>query len=184
MIDTLLRATLLFSLAFAVSCQNAAPQPDPAAAKAAELPPGNLPFQFNPRPANRVVQDWCTGDFSETVPLFAFKDDYNRRYFLLGNGGAYQLIVDWGKLKAAVYLRLADQYVEIGTGNNYPACASKIENMSLKKGDGVFVYDNGQGINFQAEVRPAPQGGYQFEIILPPVNGTYGLTIKRCPTCR
>lgn len=170
-------------LAAACRAKSDAPAPGPAVA-APESAPAGLHFRLNnAKIVYGVVEDgnWCAGDYSQTIVINPDRNDYNRRYFYLGDG-VYKVIVN-GSLGTSSFMlrRTGAEEVEVSTGTQYP-CLSSPKNFLLSGNTDHWDYDNQGGIKYSVNVKPY-ENWLRLEIVFPPDSG-YGLVVDRCSNCQ
>lgn len=180
------RIAVFFLLLSTGACQSGAEAP------AASQPPGK-PTPTGPHfrlsSAKAVTGllaegDWCLGDFTEAVPLFPHRTDFNKRYFVLGDG-LYKAVARGESGAATFFVRRAGsgQAVDVYTGANFPACLSEPKNFSLGADGSGFQYDNGYAQNGTRFGVGLTADGSQVEFNLP-AGAVYGMTVHRCANCR
>ncbi|HNL40250.1 MAG: hypothetical protein U0U46_21425 [Saprospiraceae bacterium] len=183
-------AFLFFTLTvWFAACQ--APEDKNAAALPTSPPASALPpsgYYFTPGKAGMIKGelqdgDWCKGDFSESVVVNPDRDDYNKRWFYLGNG-VHKIIVSGSKGASSFMLRKSgDRSVEVLTSTQFPMCLSSRKNFDIKDFSTQWGYDNqGGGIIYKVGV-VADNNWPRIDIYLPP-EGAYGMAVYRCVNCQ
>lgn len=103
------RIAVFFLLLFAGACQSGAEAP--GASPAPDKPAARNGPHFRLSQAKAVTGllaegDWCLGDFTEAVPLFPHRTDFNKRYFVLGEG-LYKVVARGESGAATFFVRRA-----------------------------------------------------------------------------
>lgn len=127
--------------------------------------------------------DWCKGNFSESVVVNPDREDYNKRWFYLGNG-VHKVIVSGSKGASSFMLRKnGERSVEVLTSAQFPMCLSSRKNFDIQDFSTQWGYDNhGGGIIYKTGV-VADNNWPRIDIYLPP-EGSYGMTVYRCVNCQ
>lgn len=181
------RITVFFLLLFTVACQSGAEAPGGTQAPGKPAAPSGPHFRLSPAKAVTGLLsegDMCLGDFTEAVPLFPHRTDFNKRYFVLGDG-LYRVVARDESGAATFFVRRAGsgQAVDVFTGANFPACLSEPKNFSLSADGSGFQYDNGYAQNGTRFGVSLVADGSQVEFSLPS-EAVYGMTVHRCANCR
>ncbi len=151
----------------------------PPASKQQATPEGPH-FQFSkaaPVPRNEEKGNWCRIDYPEAIPIQADAADFNRRFFLIGEG-LYKVNIHAGNATSSFVLqRGAEEAVVLHTGLHFPGCLSTHRNFVIGT-DGFTRYDNRHNIQYTMHLQYSPAAG-TFVVIDLPKNAGYGLTVHR-----
>jgi hypothetical protein len=177
---------LLFLCWFAgiVSCSTQTPAPEAGKTENQAAATAGPAFRFSTAPAvvqPRVEGNWCDGAFEEGVPINAEAADPNRRYFSVSDG-VYMITVRLGTTVSSWMARPAGGgVVEVFTSANFPLCLSKQSSFHLRPNGAGLDFDNERKLNYGLEVQGV--GPQRITLDFPPGAG-YGVTVRRCATCR
>lgn len=140
-------------------------------------------FAISPHVFSSTLGDpnnWCSAKKGEVAVINADPQNYNRRYFALGNTPC-RIIVEKGQMTAAFMLHKTGRDIHIYTGEHLPRCLCQKDNIQVSS-DGLTIrYDNHRSIQFEVNFQELP-GGTQIALNLPENSG-YGMTVIRCDDC-
>lgn len=168
-------------LAFAACGTSPAP---PVASKQDEAPGQGPVLRFSQRPpitGGHVKTNWCLGSFGESLVINAEKDNYNRRYFYLGEG-VTKINVSGDGQASGFFLRRSDtSVVEVFHGAQFPDCLSMPSNFIPNENGRAFQYKNPRNLHYSVDIRD-DNGQPVITIELPPET-YYGMSVNRCINC-
>jgi len=161
------------------------PSPAASAGKASETIKGPYLrfFQGETIKGMREKGNWCYEDYPEAVVITADPVNSNRRRFGLG-ASVYKVTLDLGSSANSFILRNnPDGAIDLFTSDNYPLCLANRVNFKLDADAHGFQYDNEHKFKYAVELQAQNDGGL-FVAVDFSSGLNYGLTVRRCSTCR
>ncbi len=170
---------------FCTACQSNTGAPASKTETASPAPPEGWYFQYSKAKQNKgtfAEGNWCQADYSESVVINADRNDYNRRYFILGEG-VYKVTIT-GSMGASSFIlrKSGNQSVDLYTSDQNPTCLSSRKNFALKGPSDKWSYDNTGGIAYSVSIGPYEQWA-RVDILFPPDSG-FGMVANRCTNCQ
>ncbi len=168
---------LILLWCFALACTETSKPGVPSASNAPE--PDRLAFVFSKKamtPADEVNDDWCHVPFASAAVISADPANFNRRLFTLSDD-PHRVVVDYGKMVAALILKRTGNRVEIFTSNHYPRCLTNHKFITIAADGNSFRFDDGRYIKFDVQLIPLANG-IQIALEMAPGAG-YGIIVSR-----
>ncbi|MEI6409473.1 MAG: hypothetical protein WCR52_08825 [Bacteroidota bacterium] len=140
-------------------------------------------FQGETIKGMREKGNWCYEEYPEAIVITGDPLNSNRRRFGMG-AGVYKVTLDLGTSANSFILRSTpDGAIDLFTSDNYPLCLANRANFQLDPDARGFQYDNGHMFKYAVELQPQNDNGL-FVAVDFSSGRNYGLTVRRCASCR